>query len=197
MLSLGRGLDLPDQTITDTLAVLARRGAGKTYLAMKLAEQMLGAGHQIVAIDPTGVWWGLHSSADGTHPGFPVVVLGGNEADVPLEPTGGHLVADLVVEERVSCVLDVSTMRKGQRTQFLTDFAERLFERKSATRYKTPVHLFVDEAHAFVPQRPQRGQERMLGAGEDLVQMGRSRGIGSRRSPTKTAGGCSSPTWTA
>ena len=178
MLSLGRGLDLPDQTITDTLAVLARRGAGKTYLAMKLAEQMLGAGHQIVAIDPTGVWWGLHSSADGTHPGFPVVVLGGNEADVPLEPTGGHLVADLVVEERVSCVLDVSTMRKGQRTQFLTDFAERLFERKSATRYKTPVHLFVDEAHAFVPQRPQRGQERMLGAGEDLVQMGRSRGIG-------------------
>ncbi|WP_413783393.1 hypothetical protein [Mycolicibacterium obuense] len=41
-----------------------------------LAEELMDAGCLICVIDPTGVWHGLRSSADGREPGFPVVILG-------------------------------------------------------------------------------------------------------------------------
>lgn len=178
-LRLSRSVTLPAGLVTDTLAVVGRRGSGKTYAASVLAEEMLAGGAQVAVLDPTGVWWGLRSPAAGrARGGFEVVVFGGNEADVPLEPTGGQLVADVLVDHQVSAVLDLSLMKKAERTRFLTDFGERLYFRKGPAAERTPLHLFVDEAHTFVPQRPLKGQERMLGAGEDLVQMGRSRGIG-------------------
>jgi hypothetical protein len=77
------------------------------------------------------------------------------------------------VDERIPVVLDLSLLRKGQATRFMTDFAERLYFRN-----REPLHLVVDEADAFAPQRPQKGQEQMLGAAEDLVRRGRLRGIG-------------------
>jgi hypothetical protein len=36
-------------------------------------------------VDSVGVWWGLHSSADGQHEGLPMVVMGGEHGDVPLD----------------------------------------------------------------------------------------------------------------
>lgn len=119
------------------------------------------------------MWWGLRSSADGRKPGLPVVILGGEHADAPLEPTSGEVVADLVVDESVSCVLDLSLMRKAEQTRFFTAFAERLYHRN-----REALHVFVDEADEFCPQRPQKGTERALGAAEDLVRRGRSRGLG-------------------
>ena len=100
-------------------------------------------------------------------------MLGGDHGDLPLEAASGQLIADLVVEERLSVVLDLSLLRKGQQVQFMTDFAEQLYHRNRA-----PVHLVLDEADAFGPQRPMKGQERMLGAMEDLVRRGRARGLG-------------------
>jgi hypothetical protein len=41
------------------------------------------------------------------------------------------------------------------------------------TRNRGPLQLVLDEADAFAPQRPQKGQERMLDAVEDLVRRGR------------------------
>ena len=43
---------------------------------------------------------------------------------------------------------------------------------------RAPLHLVLDEADAFAPQRPLPGQQRLLGAVEDLVRRGRARGIG-------------------
>ncbi len=40
------------------------------------------------------------------------------------------------------------------------------------------MHLFIDEADQFAPQRVQHGQERMLGSIDSLVRRGRTRGIG-------------------
>jgi DNA helicase HerA-like ATPase len=38
--------------------------------------------------------------------------------------------------------------------------------------------LVIDEADAIAPQKPQKGEERMLGAAEDIVRRGGQRGIG-------------------
>lgn len=172
-LRVADNLTLPAEAVTQTFAILAKRGVGKTYTASVLTEEMLKAGLQVVVADPIGVWWGLRASADGQRGGLPIVVLGGDHGDVPLEAAAGETIAGLVVEERLSVVLDLSRFRKGEQTRFMTDFCERLYHKNRA-----PLHLVLDEADAFAPQRPMKGQERLLGAVEDIVRRGRARGLG-------------------
>ncbi len=172
-LRISADLSLPPEAVTETFAILAKRGAGKTYTAAVLVEELAAAGMQFVVVDPIGVWWGLRSSSDGKQPGIPVVVLGGDHGDVPLEVAGGTLAADLIVDEGLSLVLDLGRFRKGEQIRFMTDFAERLYHRN-----RSPLHLVLDEADAFAPQKPRPEGARLLGAVEDLVRRGRARGIG-------------------
>ena len=172
-LRIADNLSLPLEAVTQTFGILAKRGSGKTYTAAVLTEELLKAHAQVVVADPIGVWWGLRAAANGRDPGLPIVVMGGDHGDVVLEVGSGKVIAEFVVEEAQSVVLDLSLFRKGGQTQFMTDFAETLYHRN-----REPLHLVIDEADAFAPQRPQRGQERMLGAVEDLVRRGRARGIG-------------------
>lgn len=175
-LKLAKGLSLPIDAVTQALAFMGRRGSGKTYGAGRMAEQMLDAGAQLVVLDPVGVHWGLRLAKDGEKKGFDIPVLGGPRADIPLEPEAGALIADFVVEQRASLVLDVSFMRKGQMRQFMTDFAEQLVHQKK--RNRSAMHVLVEEAQLFIPQKAYKGQERMLGAMEDLVKLGRNWGVG-------------------
>src|SRR5258705_6632749 len=101
-LRLAKGLALPVEAVTQTIGVLAKRRAGKSYLARRLVEQLVRAGLQVVIVDPKGDWWGIRAAANGKDPGLPVTILGGERGDVPLEKAGGELVAKLIVEERVS-----------------------------------------------------------------------------------------------
>jgi len=177
-LKIAPDLVLPLETITQTLAILAIKGAGKTNTATVLAEEFLKKGLQVVIADPVGVLWGLRSSADGKDAGLHIVIFGGEKGDVPLEATGGMLVADLVVDEHISAVLDMSLLRKGEQNRFMTDFAERLYHRKGKLAERSPLHFILDEADSFAPQRPMHGQERMLGAIDEIVRRGRARGLG-------------------
>jgi hypothetical protein len=176
-LHLAKGLDLPIAAVTQTFAFMGKRGAGKTYAAGKLVEEMLGAGAQVVVIDPVGNWWGLRLGADGKRAGLSIPVFGGAHGDIDLAPHAGELVADVVVDTGTSVVLDVSHFRKGQRKDFVTAFAEQLFHRKKTKR--TPLHVVFEEAHVFAPQRAGIESARLLGAIEDLIKLGRNYGIGA------------------
>lgn len=165
---------LPLEAVTQTIAILAKRGAGKSYTASVLVEEMLDKGLMPVVIDPLGVWWGLQSSADGKSEGYPITVLGGDHGNVPLEPTSGTVIADFVTREQHPVVLDLSHFNKADQIRFATAFAERLYHKN-----RDPLHLVVDEADLFAPQASPRGYEaRMLGSMEDLARRGRARGIG-------------------
>lgn len=173
-LHLADGFSLPDAAVTETFALLAIRGAGKTNAARVMAEEMFAAGAPFVAIDPVGSWWGLRAGREGKQGGLPIPVLGGDHGDVPLERTGGNLVADLVVDQNLSCVLDLSSFEsEAAKRQFLLDFARRLYARN-----RTPRHLFLEECDDYLPQRPGRDQLALLGAWEAIVRRGRSRGLG-------------------
>lgn len=172
-LHLSEGLAIPPAAVTQTFAILGVRGSGKSNTAVVLAEEMFGAKLPFVVIDPVGTWWGLRSSKDGKGAGLAVPVFGGRHGDVPLEKTGGQLLADLVVDERLSCVLDVSEFSEGDKIRFLIDFAERLYRRN-----QDPLHLFLEEADDYCPQRPFREQARLLRAWENVVRRGRARGLG-------------------
>lgn len=177
---LAPNLTLPDDLVTKTVGILAQRRKGKTYTAAVIAEELVDAGIPFVVLDPTGAWWGLRSSADGTKPGLPVTILGGHHGDVPLERTAGKLVAELVVDRPGWYVLDLSLFEsKEADRQFATDFAERLYRRKGQEGGDSALHLFVDEADLFVPQQSPSGDKRMVGAFETLVRRGGIRGIGT------------------
>jgi hypothetical protein len=177
-LRISDSLSLPIDAVTQTIGILAKRRAGKSYTARRFAEQLSGAHQQISIVDPKGDWWGIRSSADGKAPGLSIVILGGERGDVPLEVNGGEIVAKLVAEERVSVLLDLSLFRKNEVTTFMTAFLENLYRIKAREEFRTPMMLIVDEADAIAPQKPYKGEERMLGAAEDIVRRGGQRGIG-------------------
>jgi hypothetical protein len=115
-ISLGHdgSFKLPLEVVTLATAILGQRGSGKSHTAACFAEEMAEAGQQAVAIDPTGAWYGLKSSADGNKPGYPFVVFGGDHADVPLEEHAGEIIARALVERGFSAIIDLSHFRKGQ-----------------------------------------------------------------------------------
>lgn len=157
-----------------SVALLGKRGAGKTYASRVLAESLFDAHVQTVIIDPMGVFWGLRASASGEQDGLPIPVFGGEHGDAPLESTAGALMADLVVEEGLSMILDLSGF--GSRTQERT-FAAAFLDRLYRTN-KDLVHLVVDEADLFAPQKPRREDAHLLVTMENIVRRGRNKGIG-------------------
>jgi len=174
---LASDLNLPANVVTQKLAFLGRTGSGKTYAASKLAELMLDAGAQVIVLDAVGVWYGLRLDSDGKRAGISIPIFGGLHGDVPLEATGGHLAADLVVDRGISVILDVSQFEHDSaKARFAQDFGDRFFFRKKAS--PSAVHVFLEECQEFVPQEPQRGEERMLHAFQRIQKLGRNFGIG-------------------
>lgn len=170
-LRIAEDLTLPVEVVTEKLAFLGRTGSGKTYGAMKLAELMLDAGAQIVALDPVGVWYGLRIGGP-----WNVYIFGGLHGDFPLEPTGGALVADLIIDRGISVVLDVSQFIPSEQQRFAKDFAHRFFHRKKSA--PSAVHLFMEECQEFIPENPSGLEAQTLGEFQRLWKLGRNFGIG-------------------
>lgn len=178
-LDISTDLALPLDDVTQKNAFLGSTGSGKTYGATKLAELMLEARAQIVVLDPVGPWGrGLRANADGKGAGFPIPIFGGMQGDIPLEPTSGKLVADVIVDQTLSVVLDVSQFETDSaKARFASDFAERFFFRKKAS--PSAVHIFLEECQEFIPQNPMGdGENLMLNRWTRIWKLGRNYGIG-------------------
>ncbi len=172
-LLLSPDLKLPAEAVTQTFAILAMRGVGKTHTASVFAEELSKARLAYRVIDPTGAWWGLRASADGKGEGYPVTILGGDHGDIPLEEHAGKLIAGISAEDAPAIVLDLSLLSKSATRRFVADFAEELYRRN-----RLPLQLIIDEADAVAPQKPRSDELRMLGAIDDIVRRGRIRGLG-------------------
>ena len=175
-LDVSPDLQLPDDAVTRAFALLAMKGAGKSNVAVVMAEEMFDNGIPWVAIDPKGDWWGIRSSANGKGNGLPVPIFGGLHADVPIEAAHGARMADLIVDNHLTCLIDVSEMSKGDSIRFLTAFFERLYRRKSKATY--PMHLFLEECDDYVPQRVYKEISNLVRQVELVVKRGRQRGLG-------------------
>src|SRR5438445_6375727 len=115
----GKAFTLPLDAVTQTFAILAIRGAGKTCTAAVFAEEMCKARLPWICFDPVGVWWGMRATADGKPSGFPVVVIGGEHADLPLDKHGGGETAEALASETIFAVLDACQARTPHWPQFL------------------------------------------------------------------------------
>lgn len=166
-------IQMPITAATKSFALLAKRGAGKTYAAGVMAEEFAKAGIPFVVFDPIDVWWGLRLAANGRGKGLPVVVFGIEHADIKIDRTMGRKIAEAVVKHNISAVISTFGMSKVDQRYLIAEFAETLLNINN-----TPRHVFVEEAHEYVPQRVQPGMGVVFSRVESLVTMGRNRGIG-------------------
>jgi hypothetical protein len=173
-LRISENFKLPVDAVTQRISILGRTRSGKSHTAGVIVEEVLKARQQVVIIDPKGDWWGLRSSADGKSAGLPITIMGGKHGDVPLEPTAGALIADVVVNERVSLLLDLSLFdSKAEEVRFVTAFLDRFYRKN-----EEPVLLVVDEADVFAPQHPEKNENLMLNRMETICRRGAGKGIG-------------------
>lgn len=189
-LRISPDLSLPADVVTATTTVYGGKGMGKTNCAAVLIEELSKAGLRWSLLDPMGVAWGLRHSKDGKGPGVQCLILGGVHGDIPIEPTGGAVVADLVVDEGANVIIDFSRhpdgkmWSNGERVRFVTDYAIQLFARQGSLvggRRREPLLQIIDEAARYIPQVIPSGAidlARCVGAWEQICEEGRNIGLG-------------------
>ncbi len=100
-------------------------------------------------------------------------VFGGTHADVPLAPGMGAALGRLVGAQPMACVVDVSDFGSAAaRRSFMTAFTEALYAANTE-----PLHLVLDEADLWAPQRTQPDGLELLSRVEEIVRRGRVRGF--------------------
>jgi hypothetical protein len=102
-----------------------------------------------------------------------MIVFGGKHADVSITSDMGVALGRIIAQEALVCVVDLSDLgSSAARRRFMAAFAEALYEAN-----EEPLHLVLDEADLWAPQRPIKGWEGLLGHIEEIVRRGRVRGF--------------------
>jgi ribosome-binding protein aMBF1 (putative translation factor) len=163
---------IPDSALDADIAILGKKGRGKTFTAKGIVERLLQMQRRVVVLDPLSVWWGLKSAADGKAEGFPIPVFGGPHADIPLHDGAGPIIGQLIVSSGISAVLDLGLMRKAEQAHLVADLLDYLF-----THNRDPLWLVLEEADAFAPQQPMGDLNRVLGEVDRIARRGRNFGF--------------------
>lgn len=167
---------IPDKALEGHIAAVGMTGSGKTSTSKLIVEHVVSTGARVCIIDPLkSDWWGLISSADGKRPGLPFHILGGPRGHVPLHPTSGKAIGEIVGNGSLRhSILDMADFEPGEPNRFFIDFAGALFRHARGV-----VYLVVEEAHEFAPkERAGIGNENMaLHWVKRIATAARSKGI--------------------
>lgn len=164
---------IPDDALDSDIAILGRKGGGKTYTSKGIVERLLDMGRRVLVLDPLGVWAGLRTSADGTEAGYPVAIFGGLHADMPLDPAAAEPLAEIIATENLPAVIDLSELSKGKQQAFLYAFLHRL-----RTVNRDALTVVLEEADVFAPQNPQGDDSKQLHGEIDwIARRGRFKGF--------------------
>jgi hypothetical protein len=165
--------NLPDEILDADIAILGRKGTGKSFTAKGLVERLLNLKRRVLVLDPLSHWYGLRTSASGERPGYPVAIFGGVHGDIPLDPAAAVPMADILARENVPAVIDIADLSKTAQQAFLLKFLHQL--RRMNTEALT---IVLEEADVFAPQNPLNDDSKALHAEIDwIVRRGRFKGF--------------------
>jgi hypothetical protein len=170
---MGKLHPIPDAALDSDIAILGRKGGGKTYTSKGIVERLLDLGRRVLVLDPLGVWAGLRTAADGEAPGYPVAIFGGAQADLPLDLVAAEPLARIIATENLPAVIDLSELSKGAQQAFLLAFLHEL--RRVNTEALT---IVLEEADVFAPQNPMGDDSKLLHSEIDwIARRGRFKGF--------------------
>jgi DNA helicase HerA-like ATPase len=158
-------------------AILGIRDAGKTYTAMKAAEELLENKIPIIVYDPVGIWKNLKVGT-GKHKGFPVVVAGGEGSDIRLTINNAVDIVRAAMKENVSLVIDLyapELINKSTWIRIVQETVDLLMYENKPCGLR---HIFIEEAAEFIPQRLQPQHSKVYASLERLARMGRNARLG-------------------
>lgn len=169
---------IPDEALDDRLGFVGTAGSGKTYNSGGAVERILSRGGRVIIPDPLGVWWGLRLNSTGSAASpYSVVIFGGPHGDLPITEQSGAVIGETVAGMAESAIIDLSALgtKAGER-RFMLAFLTALYARASGE----PVHLILDEADLWAPQRildREADAAKLLGQMETIVRRGRVKGF--------------------
>jgi len=156
-------------------AILGIRDSGKSYTATYMAEQLMENQIPIIAFDPIGIWKNLKIGKKGK--GFPVVVAGGDDGDIPLTPENADDIVRAAMRENVSLIIDLYSIGLSKNDwKRIVEKCIRLllYENKDCGLR----HIFIEEAAEFCPQKINPGQGAVYAEIEKLARMGGNASLG-------------------
>lgn len=164
---------ITDDMLDADIAILAKKGRGKTYTAKGLVERLLRAEKRVLVLDPLSTWWGLKSSADGENEGFPVAVFGGPHGDMPMTEAMARPLAQIIAKGNLPAVVDLGSLPKAAWQRIVRDMLDELFQRN-----RDPLWIVLEEADVFAPQQPREGDSAaVLGEVDRIARRGRAFGF--------------------
>jgi hypothetical protein len=159
-------------------AILGIRDSGKTYTAMKAAEELLEAKIPIIVYDPVGIWKNLRSGTKG-HKGYPVIVAGGDDsADIILTPENAVQIIRAALKAGVSIIFDLYSPSLANKSKWIKIVQETLDVLMYENKEYGLRHVFAEEASEFIPQRIMPQQSKVYSSFERLARMGRNSSVG-------------------
>ncbi len=153
-----------DVLVDSRLLVQANSGGGKSWCLRRLLEQTHGRVQHLV-IDPEGEFSSLRER-------FDYVLAARSGGDTAADPRSAKLLAEKLLDLKVSAILDVYELKAHERVRFVRAFLEALVDAPKSLWH--PALVVVDEAHVFCPQV---GEAESAGAVIDLATRGRKRGF--------------------
>ena len=172
----GGAFGLPSDLGDKKIAMLAMSKAGKTYGLGDILEELTEAKRPWVAFDPANNLWGLRVLPDGQPSGLPIVVMGGDHGDIPLEKDAGERVAEAFLADPTCLVIDVAFESKTVTRKFVTDFSNRLMRTRSTIERV----VVFEEAPEFVPQKAAYAGIQVCKAAVDrIIRIGGNFGYGT------------------
>ncbi len=125
------------------LLLQANTGGGKSWATRRVIEQFAGVVPQII-LDPEGEFFTLRQK-------FPDFILIGKGQSIVADPKSAGLLAHKLIEERVSCIIDLLEMSSVQRDLFVKNFVSAMIN--APRELWLPTLLIIDEAQIFAPEK--------------------------------------------
>jgi len=173
-------LDVAEFLIKSGLAVIGKRGVGKSYLVGLIAERLAELGQQFVIVDVMGQYYTLKQE-------YPLIVISmGSEEYADLKGVTVDMAEDIakvILESGQSVVVDVSYATMLEQYRFMSKFFKAFYE--TAKEVRRPVVLIIDEIHRITPEKSMiklrevsKYQNEVTYWVAEIARTGRKHGIG-------------------
>ncbi len=150
--------------ITERTFICSMTRYGKSYCLRKIAEESFGK-VGIIIIDPEGEYTSLREK-------FPFLIIG---KDIPLNPDTAEFIAETVLKENLSIIIDSSTADTIDEQEFVKRFIDKFMDLELI---KKKSYLFmIEEADEFAPEKGVY-KSNSLRSVINLAKKGAKRGLG-------------------